>query len=137
MKERNVFYVDFFSWSILDNNESFNLFIYISLTLLFVTNHFPKMSPWRRRRINRDYETYFVRQEVTTIELTEEGISINSDNYRELKKWQDYTKFIEDKMMFLIYHSKEGYKVIPKRVFDTEEKLNQFRSFLTQKIRPI
>lgn len=104
----NIVLVDLgYDFSNLDGNELFNLFIYMSVALYFITEYLPKTSPWARSRINREYQKYFVRQEVKIIEFTEEGISINSDNYREFRQWQDYNKFVENKIMFLLYYSKE------------------------------
>lgn len=63
----------------------------------------------------------------------EDKINVESHNYRESIQWQDFIQFKENKNIFLLYGSKSKI-IIPKRVFGTIAKIDDFRVMLNSKI---
>ena len=107
-------------------------FMYTLASIALLSDSFRRYSPLWRWKIAKDYKNNFIKQENKTIKINETGIKTTSANYREIRKWQDFSKFAENKKIFLLFG--QGSKIIPKRIFNDEEQLNAFRTLLTNKI---
>lgn len=99
--------------------------------ILFFVNLFPKYNPFIWYDITNKYKQNFVNQELKTISISNEGITVISENYRESRKWQNFSKILENKQIFLLFHSRNKETlIIPKRIFDNETQLNIFHEFI-------
>lgn len=103
--------------------------------LLLIGLTFPKYDPLARWRISKNYKQNFVNRESRSISISTDGIAIQSENFRESRKWQDFTKIVENKQIFLLFHSRnKEVVIIPKRIFNSEIELSTFRD-LTHNIQ--
>ena len=108
------------------------LFAFLGSILLFI-QYFPQYNPISRWNISRKYQQDFIKQETKTLIVDKVGITRKSKNYCEFIKWSGYTKFTENKNIFLLFTKKEN-NIVPKRIFTTEEQLESFRTMLNDKI---
>lgn len=92
---------------------------------------FPKLNPLAYWTAEKDLQKNFIKAESKEISITSEGIAIASQNYRQYYQWQAITKTVENNKIFLLYYSRDRECiVIPKRVFNSESELNNFRYLL-------
>lgn len=108
--------------------------LYILIFTFYFDQNFPKFSLMTHKTISKRYQINFIKQENKTITINETEIKIVSANYREIRQWQDYNKFAENKQLFLLFSNGQT-RIIPKRIFNTEKKLNSFRTLLENKIK--
>ena len=102
--------------------------------ILFFGRLFPKLNPLAYWNTKKDLQKNFVKQEARQITITEEGIAIASQNFRERHQWQAITKTAENTKIFLLYHSRDKeFTVVPKRIFNSEAELIEFRDLLNNK----
>ncbi len=109
--------------------------LFLLIFILFFDPIFPKYSPITRWNIAKRYQNNFVKQEDKMLLIDETGIKIISANYREIRQWQSYNDFAENKKIFLLFRNRQS-NIIPKRIFETEEQLDSFRTMLANKIKP-
>lgn len=69
-----------------------------------------------------------------TIEVDEEQLKLQTINCESTIRWQLYIKAIETKNLFMIYQVKELFNIIPKRAFNSDEQIDEFRDLLQTKI---
>ncbi len=112
-----------------------NIISYTMISIFWAGQNLPKFNPIYRKNISKRYQNNFVKQEDKTIKIDEIGIKITSANYREIRQWQAYNDFAENKKIFLLFREVQT-NIIPKRIFETEEELNLFRTMLANKIKP-
>ncbi|MEM7595167.1 MAG: YcxB family protein [Cyanobacteria bacterium P01_A01_bin.83] len=105
-----------------------SIILFSAFLILFVGQKFPKLNPLYRRKIAKDYQTNFVKQELKQICISSTGINITSKNVRESRQWNSFNKIAENKKIFLLYHSRnKEATIIPKRIFDDKTQLDYFR----------
>lgn len=101
-----------------------NLMIFIA----FLGSTFPRYDIFTRWRESKKYKQNFVCRETKSIFITEDVLTIESANFRESRKWDDFDKVLENKQVFLLLHSRKLESiVVPKRIFNNETELNTFR----------
>jgi len=69
-------------------------------------------------------------REPVTLEVTEEGLTLSSPYFQSNLKWQIYTGFLETKNLFMVYQSERLFNLFPKRAFNSDEQINEFRELL-------
>ena len=118
----------------LDNSEYwFTILFYSLLLLFFLGKIFPKINPLAYWNIKQDLQKNFIKREAKQISVTSEGIAIASQNYRKYYQWQGIAKTAENKQIFLLYHSRnKEYTIVPKRIFESEAELINFRHLLNK-----
>ena len=112
-----------------------NVISYMMILVFWGGQSLPKFNPIYRKNISKRYQNNFVKQEDKTITIDETEIKITSANYREIRQWQSYNDFAENKKIFLLFRNQQS-NIVPKRIFETEEELNLFRTMLANKIKP-
>ena len=111
--------------------EFLNSTILFLASVLFVGQAFPKISPLNRWFNARDYHQNFIKQESRQISISSTVLMIVTENYREVRLWESFNRVVENKKMFLLYHSRNSeYAIVPKRIFTSEAELAYFRSLL-------
>ncbi len=66
--------------------------------------------------------------------FSEEGIQFKTEDIDSHLKWELYKRWIENQEFFIMYHGKNEFSVIPKRVFRDEAELNGFRELIRRKV---
>lgn len=69
-----------------------------------------------------------------TIEIDEDKLKIQTINCESSIRWQLYIKAIETKNIFMLYQAKALFNIIPKRAFNSDEELDEFRELVRTKI---
>ena len=112
--------------------------IWVSIAfLLYLGITFPRYDIFYRWSLWRKYQQNFVFQETKNISITETGFTIESANYRQTRQWQNCDRIVENKQIFLLFHSREKESiVIPKRIFNNASELNTFRNFTNNLVNP-
>lgn len=75
-------------------------------------------------KLKQDYELVF----------SEEGIKFKTADIDSNLKWDLYKRWIENQDFFILYHGKNEFSVIPKRVFKDHAELNGFKELIKRKI---
>lgn len=52
---------------------------------------------------------------------------VTTQNSKSEVKWQAFTRFIESPKLFLLYFGGSGFYLLPKRVFQNQMEIDQFR----------
>jgi hypothetical protein len=68
------------------------------------------------------------------VEITQENLNIKGESFECTLKWKVYIKFMETPKSFMLYQSKNMFNLIPKRAFDSDEQIEEFRELLRAKI---
>ena len=113
----------------------FYTLFYIFFLSTYLDKAFPKLNPFFCWNINKKYQQNFVWQELKKILILNTGITIVSASYRQHRQWSSIDSTVENKKLFLLYHSRnQEYTIIPKRIFPSETELDNFRSLLNRNI---
>ena len=113
----------------------FYALFYLFFLLTYLDKAFPKLNPFFRWNINKKYQQNFVWQELKKISILNTGITIVSESHRQHRQWSNINHTVENKKLFLLYHSRnQEYIIISKRIFPSETELNNFRSLLNRNI---
>ena len=64
----------------------------------------------------------------------DEGIKSEKESGNVEVKWSSFQGFKETKNLFLTYQDKEVVGIVPKRAFQTDEAVEQFRILLASKL---
>jgi hypothetical protein len=63
-------------------------------------------------------------------------VQVSSSLYQVTYEWGCFIRSVEGPSVLLLYQTGRQYRVIPKRAFESEAQLVQFRQLLTEKIVP-
>lgn len=86
----------------MPTNHIISALYYFTLALILSSNTFPKYNPLYRWVLNKKYQKNFVKQEILNLAIDEQKIAIALSNYRSSRQWQDFTRFRENKYIFLL-----------------------------------
>ena len=67
-------------------------------------------------------------------EFTQEWIYQKSEKFENKLRWKIYIKFLETKNLFVLYQVSNVFNIFPKRAFDSDEQIEEFRELLRTKI---
>ena len=115
-------------------NYLFSALFSFGMALLISGDTFPKYNPIYRWSLFKKYQKNFLNGEIRNVAIDDNKIAIKSTNYRELRQWQDFSQFKENKSIFLLYSSQNKTIIIPKRVFKTPAEIENMRLTLNSKI---
>jgi len=87
--------------------------------------------PYKSRR---SYKQRKDLQRECTFAATDAGLSSSNQNAQGVKPWEDYLKWKEGKLVFLVYLSDNMFQIIPKRFFDSAEEINAFRQIVRARV---
>ncbi|MDY6783197.1 MAG: YcxB family protein [Cyanobacteriota bacterium] len=73
-------------------------------------------------------------REPMEVEILEEGISRTTPNSQSFTRWPIFTKFIETQNLFILYQGKRSIDIVPKRAFESEEQIREFKIILDENI---
>ena len=68
------------------------------------------------------------------LELTDKQIIISNQELKSYEKWESITKYAVSKNHFFLYVNSESAHLIPKRFFSSQQEINEFDKFLSQKV---
>lgn len=71
-----------------------------------------------------------------TFEFTEDRVIMDDVQSRSEMRWTVFSKFVESRNLFLLYHGPYVFNMIPKRAFSGPAEVEAFRRLLQQKIQP-
>jgi len=69
-----------------------------------------------------------------TIELSENQIVMESPLSKSEVSWSAISKFQESKKAFYLYLGKSQAIILPKRIFKSDEKINEFKKLVNSKV---
>lgn len=69
-------------------------------------------------------------QSEISVETTAEGLQINTEFAESKHKWPLYTHWKETANLFIVYQSNQVFNLFPKRAFNCEAEVNEFRELL-------
>jgi hypothetical protein len=72
-----------------------------------------------------------------TLTWNDEQMAYESPEAISRTAWSDFLRWRENKDVFMLHFSDVMFRMIPKRAFENEEKIAEFRNLLKQKISPI
>jgi hypothetical protein len=84
-------------------------------------------TPWKARRVFRQHKSL---QRGHTMSWNLDGIQAKSQNGESFTSWSDFIRWKEGEYLFLLYISDLQFHMLPKRVFSSEQELNDFRAHL-------
>lgn len=103
-----------------------NLMIFIALLLmLYWVIRFSVTHTWKSLPSLRDS---------MLVEVNEDEWFFHTLKIESRANWQTFTRFRETNNLFMLYQSKVCTNLVPKRAFETEEQMNEFRALLQRKI---
>jgi len=99
---------------------------------VYIVMHCMIILPVRWKRIYRQQQSL---QRPYSLEITDQGISSQSENVQGTNDWSDYVRWKEGYGVFLLYWSDNLFQVIPVRFFSGEEEIEEFRNILRHKVK--
>ncbi|MDY7013821.1 MAG: YcxB family protein [Cyanobacteriota bacterium] len=75
-------------------------------------------------------------RELVEMEVLEESLSKEAPSYKIIFRWSFFSKFIETPHLFILCEGKSLMHVIPKRAFQSDEQIQDFKALLDEKISP-
>ena len=94
----------------------------------------PYLNLYQRYFVSRTWKSYQALKEAMNVDITQEGLNIKGESFECTSKWKIYTKFMETPKLFMLYQSKNLFNLIPKRAFNSDEEIEEFRELLRTKI---
>jgi YcxB-like protein len=88
----------------------------------------------RRQALKHKWEREPLYRMEHTLSFGEEGISLQMGAIESNLSWQYYRGFLESPDGFLLISSDDAFNFFPKRAFDGENTLDQFRALATAKL---
>ena len=87
----------------------------------------------RRSNVNRHFRTRTDQDVKVEWFIDEEGVTIRTPNADSSCRWSNYTKFIENREIYLLYMNNKMFHVAPKVAFAPED-LDEFAQIVRSKI---
>lgn len=103
------------------------------INLLLGLGFFPFINLLQRYNTARTWKTHPSLREPKILEVTEEGLTLQSSSFKATVKWQVYTGFLETKNLLILYSAKSTFDIFPKRAFIRSGELEKFRGMLLAK----
>jgi hypothetical protein len=69
-------------------------------------------------------------------EFSEDGIGFRTAHIDSKLEWNVYREVVENRQLFLLFHGRRAFSIIPKRAFASPEEESAFRDLLIRKITP-
>jgi hypothetical protein len=88
----------------------------------------------RRQAMKRKWDREPLYQMEHTLSFSEEGIFLQMGNIESNLSWQYYRNVIESPDGFLLISSDDAFNFFPKRAFDGENLITEFRALATAKL---
>lgn len=104
----------------------------LSLPIIFFNPYFS--NPITTYFINRVWKGLPNLHHPIRVEVNEEILKFKTINSESITQWQLYTKAVETKNLFMLYRAKTVFYMIPKRAFDSDEPVDEFRELLRNNI---
>lgn len=83
------------------------------------------------------YQQYILNRGEYSLDFTEEDIHFKAANIDSRLNWSMYTHALSGQEHYLLYYGKNQYTIIPRRVFESADQLNDFDHLLRQKIKNV
>lgn len=94
------------------------------------------ISPWLGKRVAAKYfKSSPILNEVVKIDFSEEGITSVSELKSDFVKWGAFIKVTESNTDFLLYTGRYLSGFVPKRSFDSDEKIAALRTLIKDTLR--
>ena len=84
-------------------------------------------------QVKRIYKKHNVSEMTYSLEWDHENLISGGANFRTLRPWREYSRWLETKRIFALYKSDEAPVYIPKRVLN-EKQLQELRGILLEAI---
>ena len=107
-----------------------NGFLISGFGFYLLLEQYPKINILQRRKIARNWNNNPEMQSAIKLMVTESKITLVTDYLRESIAWQEYIKLVENKEIFLLYYSENYYQIVPKKAFNCESEINQFKKLI-------
>jgi len=89
----------------------------------------------RRQALKRKWEREPLYQTEQTLSFSEEGIFLQMGNIESNLSWHYYRGLLESPDGFLLLSCDEAFNFFPKRAFDGEIVINEFRALALKKLK--
>lgn len=120
----------------LKNNNLIHFIVFPFLLFIVVIINYSQV-PYRlkskaRKFIKEDDNKHLL--EELELELTDKEIIVSNKELRSYQSWTSITKYAVSKKYFFLYVNAENAHLIPKRLLSTQQEIEKFDKFLTEKI---
>jgi YcxB-like protein len=93
------------------------------------------ISPWGMRLLNYVvWKSHRSLHKVITYEITDRSVVATTETSRFEMKWETFTQFIESKNLFVLYTRPYLFYMLPKRAFEGEAELGEFRELAQRRV---
>ena len=96
-----------------------------ALAVFFLLKRLRYRHAWKRRQ-----------QSETKLDIGEAGAAFEGPHSRLEMKWAAFCKYVELPKLIMLYFSKNGYVIVPNRVFASTAELAEFKEMLRGHIQP-
>jgi len=86
-----------------------------------------------RRYFRKSYRKDKRYQHEFTAEISEEGVSVGSEDGQSQTRWGGFIRFLESDSIFMLFHATWVFNVFPKRAFTAQE-ATEFRDLARQNV---
>jgi YcxB-like protein len=100
--------------------------------LLYIVLFLSVGIPFNARRMYKQRKDL---QRECTFSVSEAGLHFSTEGMAGTKPWTDYLSWKEGKGTILIYMADNLYQMIPKRFFTSDTDLQEFRQYLSQRVK--
>lgn len=87
-----------------------------------------------RYKAIRIYRQRRAMQRSIRLEPTDTGLFSKSETGHGITPWSDFLKWKEGNGLFLLYVSDDMFHIVPKRFFNSEDDISEFRKILTTNV---
>jgi hypothetical protein len=87
--------------------------------------------PWKTRRVYRQQKSL---QREFTLSWNADGVQSKNANGEYSVSWSDFIRWKENDRLYLLYLSDIMFSMVPKRAFDSEADMDDFRNHLVKGI---
>jgi len=87
-------------------------------------------------RVRRIYKKFKLAERPYTLEWDEEKLVTEDKNSKSSMPWKDFTRWFEDRRIFMLNFQHIRVTFVPKRVFVDAASLDAFRRLLQEKVGP-
>lgn len=109
------------------------LIIYLLVfPILFFNPYFS--NPFKNYFIKRAWKGLPNLHHPISFEVNEETLKFKSLNFDSSLQWQLYIKAVETKNLFMLYQGKLLFNMIPKRAFNSDTQMEEFRELVRTKV---
>lgn len=92
-------------------------------------------SLWFPYKVKRSYRQHKSLQREFSFLVSDDGVFGQNEKGQVNVPWTEYLKWKENKKCFLLYLSDSMFQVIPKRFFQSEDAIEEFRKILKARVR--